>query len=50
MNLRTMEYKEIKSNLIEIKGVGNKVADCVALFSLDCSDSVPIDTHVYQIY
>ncbi len=30
-------------------GVGNKVADCIALFSLDCSGTVPVDTHVFQI-
>ena len=27
-------------------GVGDKVADCVALFSLDSSETVPVDTHV----
>mmetsp|Transcript_44877 Transcript_44877/g.43460 ORF Transcript_44877/g.43460 Transcript_44877/m.43460 type:complete len:120 (+) Transcript_44877:551-910(+) len=30
-------------------GVGNKVADCISLFSMDCSDSIPVDTHVFQI-
>ena len=30
-------------------GVGPKVADCVALFSLDATSSVPVDTHVWRI-
>ena len=30
-------------------GVGRKVADCVALFSLDKHDVVPVDTHVWDI-
>lgn len=38
------------TELLSLKGVGPKVADCVALFSLDCHDVVPIDTHMWQIY
>lgn len=34
---------------MEFHGVGRKVADCVSLFSLDCRDSVPVDTHVWDI-
>lgn len=30
-------------------GVGNKVSDCISLFSLDKADCVPVDTHVFQI-
>jgi len=30
-------------------GVGRKVADCVALFSLDQAGAVPVDVHVWQI-
>ncbi len=30
-------------------GVGNKVADCISLFSLDKAECVPVDTHVFQI-
>mmetsp|Transcript_25445 Transcript_25445/g.22610 ORF Transcript_25445/g.22610 Transcript_25445/m.22610 type:complete len:389 (+) Transcript_25445:37-1203(+) len=40
---------EIREQLIELKGVGKKVADCVALFSLGCHNSIPVDTHVNQI-
>ncbi|GME66713.1 unnamed protein product [[Candida] boidinii] len=40
---------EINKFLLNLKGVGPKIADCVALMSLDCHDIVPIDTHVFQI-
>ena len=30
-------------------GVGRKVADCVAVFSLDQAEAVPVDTHVWAI-
>lgn len=30
-------------------GVGRKVADCVAVFSLDKYDVIPVDTHVWTI-
>ena len=32
-----------------LTGVGPKVADCIALFSLDQVGCVPVDTHVIQI-
>jgi len=35
--------------LQELHGVGPKVADCIALFSLDKLEAVPCDTHVWQI-
>ncbi len=35
--------------LMHFPGVGRKVADCVALFSLGMSDCVPVDTHVWTI-
>ncbi|KAI9484198.1 MAG: DNA glycosylase [Benjaminiella poitrasii] len=47
--LRQMPYLEAKSTLMEFQGVGPKVADCVCLMSLDHSESIPVDTHVWQI-
>lgn len=47
--LREKPYKECHEQLIVFNGVGPKVADCVCLMSLDKHDSIPVDTHVYQI-
>ena len=33
----------------ELPGVGAKVADCVCLMSLDKTEAVPVDTHVWQL-
>ena len=38
-----------REKLMEFKGVGRKVADCVALFSLGWKETVPVDTHVFQV-
>ena len=35
--------------LCELPGVGAKVADCVCLMSLDKTNAIPVDTHVWQI-
>jgi len=40
---------EVQTRLCEFKGVGRKVADCVALFSLNQDDAIPVDTHVWKI-
>jgi N-glycosylase/DNA lyase len=41
--------QRVQEALMELPGIGRKVADCVALFSLDKSDVVPVDTHVWDI-
>ena len=38
---------KIRESLITLKGVGRKVADCVTLFSMDCQEVIPVDTHVF---
>lgn len=38
-----------KERLLEIKGVGNKVADCICLFGLHRLAAFPVDTHVRKI-
>ena len=35
--------------LLQLTGVGAKVADCICLMALDKHDVVPVDTHVLQI-
>jgi N-glycosylase/DNA lyase len=47
--LRLREDPDVHSELLKLPGVGPKVADCVALFSLDQAGAIPVDTHVYQI-
>ncbi|BGO97618.1 glycosylase/lyase [Rhodotorula toruloides ATCC 204091] len=40
---------EAREKLVEFKGVGRKVADCVLLFGMGWNELVPVDTHVFQI-
>ncbi|OAA32772.1 DNA glycosylase [Moelleriella libera RCEF 2490] len=42
-------YKEAHEALLSLTGVGPKVADCVCLMGLGWGQSVPVDTHVWQI-
>jgi len=42
-------YRKAHEELLALHGVGPKVADCVCLFGLGWSESVPVDTHVWQI-
>lgn len=42
-------YKAAHEELLSLAGVGPKVADCVCLMGLGWAESVPVDTHVWQI-
>lgn len=48
-SLRSAPYIQARDALRALPGVGLKVADCVCLMSLDKSEAVPVDTHVWQI-
>lgn len=48
-NLKKMDYKDAKAELIKLSGVGEKVADCICLFSLHHLDAFPIDTHIKKV-
>ena len=48
-SLRSESRLSVQSQLMQLQGVGRKVADCVALFSLDQSAALPVDTHVWDI-
>jgi len=39
-------YPEAKAALMEIKGIGSKIADCIAVFSLEKLEAFPIDVWV----
>ena len=44
-----LTYKAAQEALLELTGVGPKVADCVCLMGLGWGEAVPVDTHVWQI-
>jgi len=46
---RNMHYTEARHSLLQLAGVGPKVADCVLLMSMDQSGAVPVDTHMFTI-
>lgn len=47
--LKNSDYDETKRNLRLIPGIGNKVADCIMLFSLNKLDAFPLDTWMIKI-
>ncbi|XP_043933977.1 N-glycosylase/DNA lyase isoform X1 [Protopterus annectens] len=49
VSLRCVPYEDARTMLRALPGVGAKVADCVCLMSLDKTEAVPVDTHVWQI-
>ena len=44
--LLTAPYAEVKAQLMALKGIGDKIADCIALMSLEKSQAFPIDVWV----
>jgi N-glycosylase/DNA lyase len=48
-SLREMPYEQAHTELVKLKGIGAKVADCVCLFALDKTEAVPVDTHVWKL-
>ena len=49
VKLRGSEIEAARSFLLGFKGIGRKVGDCIALFSLDFPSVVPCDVHVLNI-
>ncbi|MFW6008528.1 MAG: DNA glycosylase [archaeon] len=47
--LQKKQYFDAKNMLLEIKGIGNKVADCVCLYGLGHKEAFPVDTWVRQV-
>lgn len=48
-DLRDKDFEQIKKGLMEFPGVGPKVSNCIALFSLDALDAFPVDTWVKKV-
>jgi len=46
---RALPPDTVRTQLINLKGVGRKVADCVMLMCLDQPSLIPIDTHLAAI-
>ncbi len=44
--IKNMSYQDAKKELMKIRGVGPKVADCVLLFSAEKKEAFPIDVWV----
>ncbi|MBI4373822.1 MAG: hypothetical protein HY542_02990 [Deltaproteobacteria bacterium] len=44
--LRGLPYEEAKTRLMELPGVGTKIADCVLLFSLGFGEAFPVDVWI----
>jgi len=48
MDLKAGTYEHAHQELVTIKSVGRKLADCICLFGLHHNESAPIDTHIWQ--
>lgn len=49
MSLKKLSYSEAKKSLKDIPGIGDKIADCILLFSLGFTEAFPIDTWMKKI-
>jgi N-glycosylase/DNA lyase len=48
-DLRKTDYEKAKRELLSLPGVGQKVADCVLLFSLDKLEAFPVDVWMKRV-
>lgn len=48
--LETLPAEELKYELLKFKGIGPKVADCIALFGFGKTEVFPVDTWIEKIY
>ncbi len=46
--MRKLSYPEAKKRMMELPGVGEKVADCILLFSYGFFESFPVDVWVHR--
>lgn len=47
--IKEMSYDEARKELLQLSGVGGKVADCICLFALHKLDAFPVDTHIQKV-
>ena len=48
-SLKKIDYHAAKEELIKVFGIGNKVADCILLFSLEKLEAFPLDRWMLRI-
>ena len=48
-HLKKANYQDAKEMLLTVPGIGNKVADCILLFSLDKLEAFPLDRWMIRI-
>lgn len=48
--LRAMTYATARSRLMDLPGVGRKVADCICLYGLGHREAVPVDIHLWNAF
>lgn len=48
-DLKLGTYQDARRELIALPGVGKKLADCICLYAFDFGESVPVDTHIWQV-
>jgi len=47
--LKKSDYRVAKESLLKVFGIGDKVADCILLFSLEKMDSFPLDRWMLRV-
>ncbi|MDD5935483.1 MAG: DNA glycosylase [Clostridiales bacterium] len=47
--VRALNYKAARERLMELYGVGIKVAECICLYGLHHLDAFPVDTHINNV-
>ena len=47
--LRQLSYENAKARLLELPGVGSKVADCILLFSCGFFEAFPVDVWIQRV-
>jgi len=48
-HLRDLPYDAARRKLIEVPGVGPKVADCFLLYGVGCTEAAPVDVWMHRI-
>jgi N-glycosylase/DNA lyase len=50
VRLAEMDYDKAKQEILKLSGVGDKIADCILLFSLNKLEAFPIDTWIIKFF